>query len=73
MHKPTSHGSSPRPANHQISPANTAASETRSRLESRNAPHWPVMPRARASAPSTMSKSTKMVIANEPQNKSPRG
>jgi hypothetical protein len=55
------------------SPANTAASAIRSRVESRNAPQAPLVPFTRASAPSSMSASTKAVHTIVPANRWPVG
>ncbi len=50
-----------------------AASPTRSRVESRKAPQAPVVPVTRASAPSSMSASTKTVQTAAPANRWPVG
>ena len=51
----------------------TAASATRSRVESRNAPNTPVVPLTRARAPSSMSAITKNVQTIVPANRWPVG
>jgi hypothetical protein len=42
-------------------------------VESTNAPHFPLVPLIRASTPSSMSSSTKIVQVNAPGNNSPIG
>src|SRR3712207_8007581 len=63
---------SPAPENHQTSAPKIAASAARSPTESRTAPNTVPPPRARASAPSSMSRSTKTVTVKAPQNREPR-
>jgi hypothetical protein len=55
------------------SPLKMAASATRSRVESRNAPHGPLVPFIRASSPSSMSVNTKKVHIAAPGNSHPIG
>ena len=52
-----------------VRPAKTAASLIRSRVESRNAPHAPLVPLTRASSPSSMSVRTKPVHTQVPANR----
>ena len=66
-------GAAPTPKPHRHSPRNTAASCTRSRVESRNAPQRPVDPASRAMIPSTRSENTNAVMKSVPQNRCPRG
>ena len=60
-------------ASQMARPANTAASLTRSRVESRNAPQAPLVPFIRASTPSSMSARTKKVHTTVPANRCPVG
>ncbi len=64
---------SPSPANHRARPTKTAESETRSSVESRNAPHFEDRPDSRAIVPSRVSLKTNRKITSVPQNSSPRG
>ena len=54
-------------------PAKTAASAIRSRVESRNAPHAPLLPLIRASVPSSMSVNTNTVHTITPASRCPVG
>ena len=54
-------------------PEKTAASPTRSRVESRNAPHGPEDPFTRASSPSSMSNMAKPQHTSVPANRWPMG
>ena len=63
----------PPSTNQAASPANTDASATRSRVESRNAPKMPVVPLTRARAPSSMSAITKNQQTIVPANRWPVG
>src|SRR6266550_7770270 len=56
-----------------IRPPKMPASAIRSMVESRNAPQVPLVPFSRASAPSSMSRSTNIVQVKAPGNSSPRG
>src|SRR5918912_2488391 len=62
---------SPAPENHQTSAPKIAASAARSPVLSSTAPNTEPPPRGRASAPSSMSSSTKTVTVNAPQNSCP--
>src|SRR5215470_7431700 len=59
--------------NQIVMPPNTAASPTRSIVESRNAPHGPELPLRRASWPSSMSVKTKNVAIAAPGKSQPMG
>lgn len=63
----------PLPAYQRARPPKIAASATRSRVESRKAPHRLEIPAWRAMFPSTRSEKTKRVIVMVPQKNSPRG
>ncbi len=54
-------------------PANTAASEIRSSVESRKAPNTPALPWILASVPSSMSVTTKPVQTSVPAKRCPVG
>jgi hypothetical protein len=61
--------SSPPPVNHRTRPPNTAASPTRSNVESRYAPHRLDAPERRAMMPSTVSENTKAVTTIVPASR----
>ena len=59
--------------NQIVMPPKTAASASRSIVESRNAPNLPELPLILASCPSSMSVNTKTVAVNAPGKSSPIG
>jgi hypothetical protein len=65
--------SSPSPANHRARPEKTAASPTRSSVESSQAPQRLVLSVIRAIVPSMRSEKTNAVMNTVPQKNSPRG
>ena len=70
---PASSGLCPPRMNQITRPLKMPASAIRSMVESRNAPQLPLVPLIRASTPSSMSRSTKIVQVNAPGNSSPMG
>jgi hypothetical protein len=70
---PPSSGSWPPRKNQITRPLKIPASAIRSMVESRNAPQVPLVPLIRASTPSSMSRSTKIVQVSAPGNSSPIG
>src|SRR5665811_1407027 len=71
--RPAPRWSAVRSTKYNVSPPNTPASATRSRVESRNAPHELARPDRRAITPSSESEKTKTVMTRVPARRCPSG